>query len=103
MRPAVGAVQFRMLRSSDVLRASGNCELRAPTAAKSIQSFRFEPDQWLWCEHCERFFEGRDARPDFLAGIQACAFEECDGAGPHNREFETEERADVDTVRVSWW
>ena len=49
--------------------------------ADEIAAFRFEPEQWLWCLHCERFFQGRDARPDNLGGVQACAFAECDGAG----------------------
>ncbi len=48
---------------------------------ESIRDFRFEPAQWLWCLHCERFFQGRDARADALGGQQACAFDECTGAG----------------------
>jgi hypothetical protein len=47
----------------------------------SIATFRFAPDQWLWCLHCERFFQGRDARPDCIGGVQGCAFEHCEGAG----------------------
>src|SRR5258706_300934 len=46
-----------------------------------VLAFRFKPEQWLWCLHCERFFQGRDARRDCVGGIQGCAFPECDGAG----------------------
>lgn len=52
-----------------------------PYIADDLATFRFEPDQWLWCLHCHRFFQGRDARPDRVGGVQACAFEDCDGAG----------------------
>lgn len=38
-------------------------------------------EQWLWCLHCERFFQAKDLRPDDVGGRQACAFEDCDGAG----------------------
>ncbi len=44
-------------------------------------TFRFDPDQWLWCLHCHRFFQGREARPDRVGGMQSCAFADCDGAG----------------------
>ncbi|MEI8255890.1 MAG: hypothetical protein WCJ30_09470 [Deltaproteobacteria bacterium] len=46
-----------------------------------VDTFRFEPDQWLWCLHCQRFFQGRDARCDAIGGTQGCAFKDCDGAG----------------------
>jgi len=39
-----------------------------------------EDTDWLWCLHCERFFQARDLRDDNIAN-QACAFEDCDGGG----------------------
>lgn len=36
---------------------------------------------WLWCLHCERFFQVKDLRPDVCGGNEGCAFEDCDGAG----------------------
>jgi hypothetical protein len=40
----------------------------------------FGPDQWLWCLHCQRFFQGRDARFDGRA-YEGCAFADCGAAG----------------------
>ena len=34
---------------------------------------------WLWCMHCNRFFQARHLRRDFLNNRQGCAF--CDAAG----------------------
>ncbi len=42
---------------------------------------KLRPYDWLWCLHCERFFQAKDLRPDDCGGKQACAFEDCDGAG----------------------
>jgi hypothetical protein len=42
----------------------------------------FAPDQWLWCLHCSRFFQGRDARFDGR-DFQGCAFPDCGAAGYH--------------------
>ena len=38
-------------------------------------------EQWLWCLHCERFFQAKDLRPDVVGGNEGCAFSDCDGAG----------------------
>ena len=38
-------------------------------------------EQWLWCLHCERFFQVKDLRCDDVGGKEACASEDCDGAG----------------------
>lgn len=38
-------------------------------------------EQWLWCLHCERFFQVKDLKPDVVGGNEGCAFEDCDGAG----------------------
>jgi hypothetical protein len=42
---------------------------------------RFASEQWLWCFLCERFFQGRDARPDHAGAREGCAFVGCSGAG----------------------
>ncbi len=42
---------------------------------------KLRPNDWLWCLHCERFFQAKDLRPDVVGGKQGCAFEDCDGAG----------------------
>lgn len=39
------------------------------------------PDQWLWCLHCERFFQAKDLQPDGINGEGCAWFPECDGAG----------------------
>jgi len=39
------------------------------------------PEDWLWCLHCERFFQRKDLRPDRFGGREGCAFPDCDGAG----------------------
>lgn len=37
---------------------------------------------WLWCLHCERFFQAKYLRPDDIGGKEGCAFfGECNGAG----------------------
>ena len=38
-------------------------------------------EDWLWCLHCERFFQAKDLRADIVGGKEGCAFEDCDGAG----------------------
>ena len=50
-------------------------------------------DQWLWCLHCERFFQAKDLRQDFTGGKQGCAFEGCDGAGLHVDIFDWDDWA----------
>lgn len=42
---------------------------------------KLHPERWLWCLHCERFFQAKDLRSDFTGGKQGCAFDGCDGAG----------------------
>jgi hypothetical protein len=40
------------------------------------------PDTWIWCEHCERAYQRKDARQvrDRLVGIlMMCAYPECHG------------------------
>jgi hypothetical protein len=37
-------------------------------------------DRWLWCLHCERFFQVRHLRFDLLR-IERCPFDDCIGAG----------------------
>ena len=34
---------------------------------------------WLWCMHCESFFQASHLRPDEVGGKEGCPF--CDGAG----------------------
>ena len=41
---------------------------------------RKKNDDWLWCLHCERFFQRKDLKP-YNGGKQGCAFENCNGAG----------------------
>jgi len=36
-------------------------------------------DLWLWCIYCERFFQARHVRVDYLGNRQGCAFCECAG------------------------
>jgi len=36
-------------------------------------------DEWLWCIFCERFFQARDLRVDYLGNRQGCAFCGCAG------------------------
>lgn len=40
-----------------------------------------DSEAWLWCLHCERFFQVKDLRTDFCGGKEGCAFEDCNGAG----------------------
>ncbi len=41
-----------------------------------------EPDEaWLYCLHCNRFFQARDLQVDFLGNRQGCAYSGCGAAG----------------------
>lgn len=35
--------------------------------------------EWLWCIFCERFFQARYLRIDYLGNRQGCAYCECAG------------------------
>jgi len=48
----------------------------------TYEMFETNDDDWLWCFHCERFFQAKDLKIDTTCGeLQACAFEKCDGEG----------------------
>ncbi len=36
---------------------------------------------WLWCLHCERFFQAKHLKRDFLGNWQQCPFDDCGAAG----------------------
>lgn len=36
-------------------------------------------DEWLWCIYCERFFQAKHLRADYMGNRQGCAFCECAG------------------------
>jgi hypothetical protein len=36
-------------------------------------------EEWLWCIFCERFFQAKHLRIDYLGNRQGCAFCECAG------------------------
>ena len=38
-------------------------------------------EQWLWCLHCERFFQAKHLKLDFLGNYGQCPFEDCGAAG----------------------
>jgi len=38
-------------------------------------------EQWLWCLHCERFFQAKHLKLDFLGNYGQCPFDDCDAAG----------------------
>lgn len=38
-------------------------------------------ESWLWCLHCERFFQAKDLTKDCTGGREGCAFPPCGGAG----------------------
>ena len=46
-----------------------------------IRGLGIHREQWLWCLHCERFFQAKDLANDFTGGCQGCAFDDCNGAG----------------------
>ncbi|MBM4397133.1 MAG: hypothetical protein FJ087_15770 [Deltaproteobacteria bacterium] len=62
------------------------------------------PEAWLWCLHCERFFQAKDLQPDGVGGVQACAFDDCDGAGVHVDIFEWDSWARQNPSDCGrWW
>jgi hypothetical protein len=36
-------------------------------------------EEWLWCIFCERFFQAKHLRIDYLGNLQGCAFCGCAG------------------------
>jgi hypothetical protein len=38
-------------------------------------------EQWLWCLHCERFFQAKHLKLDFLGNYGQCPFDDCGAAG----------------------
>jgi hypothetical protein len=36
---------------------------------------------WLWCLHCQRFFQAKHVELDFLGNWQRCPFDDCQAAG----------------------
>lgn len=40
-----------------------------------------DAEQWLWCLHCQRFFQAKSLGEDDNGGRQRCAF--CDASGFH--------------------
>lgn len=36
-------------------------------------------EEWLWCIFCERFFQAKHLRIDYLGNRQGCTFCECAG------------------------
>ncbi len=43
--------------------------------------YGIKPDDWLWCLHCERFFQSFSLVPDITGGIEGCPFKGCTAAG----------------------
>ena len=57
-------------------------EKRLADSQKPTDYDRLSPDQWLWCLHCEKFFQKKNLRQDDVGLRQGCAFYgECGGAG----------------------
>jgi len=44
---------------------------------------------WLWCIYCERFFQAKHLRTDYLGNRQGCAFCECAGFDVALHEWST--------------
>ena len=47
----------------------------------SEQRLEHEPETWLWCLHCRRFFQAKHLKIDFLGNRQRCPFDDCCAAG----------------------
>ena len=57
-----------------------NFELVIRPSLREILDESPEPDdEWLWCIYCERFFQAKHLRVDYLGNPQGCAFCECAG------------------------
>jgi hypothetical protein len=65
----------------------------------SVQNM--DPDHWLWCQRCERFFQAKDLRKDPIGRSEACAFEGCDGAGLRTEIFDWDAWANLN--RADYW
>lgn len=48
---------------------------------EEILDNEIDNEQWLWCLHCQRFFQVKDLRRDNLGRTEGCAFTDCNGAG----------------------
>lgn len=52
-----------------------------------VLPLKLDPQWWLWCFLCERFFQAKDLREDHMGNRQGCTFEDCGGAGWHIKIF----------------
>ncbi len=50
--------------------------------AKTLKQYGLCPESWLWCLHCERFFQAKDLTFDDAGNWQGCFWlRECGGSG----------------------
>lgn len=49
--------------------------------SKTLKEYGLKEDDWMWCLHCERFFQALNLRKDILGDYEACPFDDCDGVG----------------------
>jgi len=45
-----------------------------------INEDEIKEDDWLWCLHCQRFFQAKDRCIDSSGFKTMCAFEDCNGS-----------------------
>ena len=50
-----------------------------PSLRDTLESSSTPDAEWLWCIYCERFFQAKHLRLDYLGNRQGCAFCECAG------------------------
>jgi len=62
-----------------------------------------DPEAWLWCLHCERFFQAKDLKPDRYKGHQNCAFDRCNGSGYKIDIFDWDAWATSGSKRIPHW
>lgn len=56
-------------------------ELSSQTLEGTLASLDDPGQFWLHCLHCNRFFQAKDLRIDFIGNRQGCAFADCGAAG----------------------
>jgi hypothetical protein len=70
-----------------------NDEWDADLDMQGINKDTLTGQEWLWCLHCERFFQAKDLQRDDCGDKEGCAFfADCGGAG-----------LDVDIYRWNSW
>jgi hypothetical protein len=56
------------------------------------QRVKENPDMWLWCSRCCRWFQSKELKYDISGTREGCSFFNCEGAGLNKNIFERDSK-----------